>query len=448
MYICINKFLGMHCLLFLFFWGLFGVTGEQEVEGSEVAQAYIAKYKEIAISEMSRTKIPASIKLAQGILESGHGTSSLSVKANNHFGIKCHKDWKGKTYYHKDDDYKNGKLIKSCFRKFDSPEESWIEHSEFLVKGSRYDFLFEYKQTEYKKWAKGLQKAGYATAKTYSSRLISIIEKYQLYQYDKMRPCNIDKSCRIKETASTGNKTDGVDELGKDRVYIHNDIKMIFVNNKQTIYDISKTHGITLKRLRQYNDMDHFNWEIEDGSRIYLQPKRSGYRGKKKYHVVQPDETLMSISQYYGIRVDKLAKKNGISMKDSPVAGERIVIRGKNKRTVRVEKTKKATYKPINEDAPVKSDYKIVKEKGDEYIDFDGEDEVAPKKVLKSSVSTPKPVKTISGNKVVQHEVIQGQTLWSISRMYNVSVDQIKTWNNLGDAAISIGQMLFIEQPK
>ena len=143
--------------------------------------AYIRKYAPIAVNEMHKHKIPASITLAQGILESGRGRSTLAVKSNNHFGIKCHAKWKGERVYH-DDDEKG-----ECFRKYQYVETSYNDHSEFLTKRKRYSFLFDYRLEDYKKWAKGLKKAGYATDKKYPNKLISIIENYKLFKFDKIK---------------------------------------------------------------------------------------------------------------------------------------------------------------------------------------------------------------------------------------------------------------------
>jgi len=145
---------------------------------------YVDQYSLIAVQEMHRTGVPASITLAQGIVESRYGMSGLAKNSNNHFGIKCANGWTGGKYYHKDDDYENGKLINSCFRTYDNPAQSYIDHSDFLVDNQRYHLLFNLETTDYKGWAKGLKNAGYATAKHYATSLISTIEKYELYKYD------------------------------------------------------------------------------------------------------------------------------------------------------------------------------------------------------------------------------------------------------------------------
>jgi hypothetical protein len=145
---------------------------------------YIETYKKIAVREMHRSGIPASITLAQGILESSWGNGSLALKANNHFGIKCKSTWTGPTFFIKDDDYKNGRLVKSCFRSYDNAEDSYVDHSEFLTDNPRYERLFTYERTDFKKWAHGLKKCGYATDKKYAHKLINTIKKYKLHQYD------------------------------------------------------------------------------------------------------------------------------------------------------------------------------------------------------------------------------------------------------------------------
>ena len=179
---------------------------------------YINKYSQIAINQMREYKIPASITLAQGILETGNGNSRLATKANNHFGIKCH-GWKGKEIY-ADDDKKN-----ECFRSYKNAEESYIDHSKFLIENSRYSFLFEYKLKDYKSWAKGLKKAGYATNKKYAESLIAIIEENNLDQYDKLKFDDV--------LANTSQN--------KRNIYLHpNNIKYVWSKEEETLLDISK----------------------------------------------------------------------------------------------------------------------------------------------------------------------------------------------------------------
>jgi flagellum-specific peptidoglycan hydrolase FlgJ len=149
---------------------------------------YIDNYFEIAIREMHRSGIPASIILAQGILESSWGLGELSVNSNNHFGIKCKSVWTGPTFFIEDDDIVNDTLVKSCFRVYGTVEESYIDHTNFLLEGTRYADLFNYARTDYKNWAKGLKTCGYATDPEYANKLITTVEKYNLVQYDQVVP--------------------------------------------------------------------------------------------------------------------------------------------------------------------------------------------------------------------------------------------------------------------
>jgi len=208
---------------------------------------YVDLYAAVAINEMNRTGIPASIKLAQAILESDAGRSALAVEARNHFGIKCGNTWEGPTYYKKDDDRKKGKLIASCFRSYQDPMQSFLDHSAFLLdpkKNHRYGKLFTYASDDYKKWAKGLQKAGYATNKKYADRLISVIEKYQLYYYDSGKLPTREKPMTIDE---------------------HN---FHVVSKGDTLYSIARTYNISLDQLKMLNNKKDNHLQI--GERLVI----------------------------------------------------------------------------------------------------------------------------------------------------------------------------------
>jgi len=208
---------------------------------------YVKRYKHIAIEDMMEFKIPASITLAQGVLESGSGRSELSRKSNNHFGIKCHKDWKGKKVRY-DDDKK-----RECFRKYEHPEKSFDDHSIFLTSRSRYASLFELKQDNYKAWAKGLKKAGYATDRKYPSKLIKIIEDYQLYEYDAL------------VLNKKGNKKSR--SKNEDVVFNKNN-NYIIVNQGDTLYSIAKKNSLTVSRLKEVNNLK--TNEINIGQKLFL----------------------------------------------------------------------------------------------------------------------------------------------------------------------------------
>ena len=260
---------------------------------------YITKYSALAVKQMRQYKIPASITLAQGILESNNGNSKLAVKANNHFGIKCH-GWEGKKIF-EDDDKKN-----ECFRKYKSPLESFKDHSLFLNKYSRYAFLFDYKITDYKSWARGLKKAGYATNKKYPELLIKIIEDNKLNIYD-------DKDVEIEFISEIRN------------IYMHpNRIKYVKVENQDTYMTIAKDLKIKLWQLKKYNDTKETNI-LPEGTIVFIQPKRK--KGKVKVHKYNKNESLISISQFYGVKLKSLKKRNDLILKKGLNNGDKLRLR-------------------------------------------------------------------------------------------------------------------------
>jgi len=268
--------------------------------GQEISRKeYIEKYASLAVKQMHQYKIPASITLAQGILESNNGNSRLAVKANNHFGIKCH-GWEGKKIF-ADDDKKN-----ECFRNYKNVLESFVDHSLFLNKYSRYEFLFNYKITDYKSWAKGLKKAGYATNSKYPELLIKIIEENKLYQFD---------SEKIDENLISG----------KRNIYMHpNKIKYVISQNQETYETIAKSLNIKLKQILKYNDNNKLS-VLKVGTKVFIQPKRN--RSKQRTHVVNKGEDLRSISQTYGIKMKSLKKRNELILKNGLNNGDKLRLR-------------------------------------------------------------------------------------------------------------------------
>lgn len=268
--------------------------------GQEISRKeYIEKYASLAVKQMHQYKIPASITLAQGILESNNGNSRLAVKANNHFGIKCH-GWEGKKIF-ADDDKKN-----ECFRNYKNVLESFVDHSLFLNKYSRYEFLFNYKITDYKSWAKGLKKAGYATNSKYPELLIKIIEENKLYQFDREK---------IDENLISG----------KRNIYMHpNKIKYVISQNQETYETIAKSLNIKLKQILKYND-DNKLAVLKVGTKVFIQPKRN--RSKQRTHVVNKGEDLRSISQTYGIKMKSLKKRNELILKNGLNNGDKLRLR-------------------------------------------------------------------------------------------------------------------------
>lgn len=338
-----NRFLIFICLL---------IVGGNVAYGNHVADAYISRYKDIAISEMHRTGIPASIKLAQGLLESDWGRSDLATLANNHFGIKCGGSWDGKTYYKEDDDRDDqGNLIQSCFRSFDRVDDSYIAHSDFLTdprKAYRYGQLFYLDPTDYKSWAKGLRKSGYATDPKYPQKLISIIEKYQLHRFDtedKKPIAKVDnqpKKTKIKDDRQRNSeKISRKAKKQRDhetRVYktIIKDVEALTINRcriaeakaGQTISDIASQYSVSTKLILEANEMYLTSDDVlKAGDIVYLEKKKRRYNGAVDHHLVQEGETMKSISQIYGIRLSSLYAKNKMPKQSETIVGERLALK-------------------------------------------------------------------------------------------------------------------------
>ena len=274
-------------------------------------QEYIEKFKDLAIKEMHRSGVPASITLAQGILESSDGNSPLARYANNHFGIKCHAGWQGETFI-QDDDTKN-----ECFRKYNSAYDSYKDHSDFLTGRSRYAELFTFKVTDYKSWAHGLKKAGYATNPKYAHILIQIIETYDLSQYDE-----ISKMPR-QEAKTDIPRTDRLD-VNDRTIKLQNNIKYTVVKKDDSFFKIASDLNMGIWQLYKYNDMKKGD-NLEPGQILYLQPKRS--KGIEESHVFKKGDTMWQISQMYGIRLNKLYKRNEMEFGTEPKVGQLIYLR-------------------------------------------------------------------------------------------------------------------------
>lgn len=273
----------------------------------KIYDEYISTYKTIAIDQMKRYKIPASITLAQGLLESGAGKSSLTVSSNNHFGIKCHSDWTGEKVYKADDGPND------CFRKYKKAEDSFEDHSKFLTK-TRYKKLFDLEITDYRGWARGLQQAGYATDKAYANKLIKLIEDYELYQHDKERSgkSKDDTPSFRPEYSHTPYKT-------------HNLIYVIAIDGDN--YEaIAAEFGFKPKDLYKYNEVPE-GFPLKKGDLVYFQKKKS--KADKPYyeHVVQVGESMHSISQLYGIKVKNLYKMNKKDFEYVPEEGDVLKLR-------------------------------------------------------------------------------------------------------------------------
>lgn len=268
------------------------ITSLQAQSRNPRYEKYIKEYAELAVKCQKEYQIPASITLAQGILESNAGDSELAKKCNNHFGIKCGSSWYGRTI-HKDDD-----TYGECFRCYNNAKASYDDHAKFL-KRQRYAFLYDYPITDYASWAYGLKKAGYATDPKYPQKLINIIETYELYKYDK------------GVIPSSGKPEDNNQLFGYELIK-NNGVKCYKLMGDDTFKNISKETGLFVKELLYFNDLPK-NTPLSRGEYVYLAPKKNKVSRKMpKTHVVQSGESMHSISQEYGIKLKALYKRNKI----------------------------------------------------------------------------------------------------------------------------------------
>lgn len=267
---------------------------------------YKQHYQSIAIEQMQLYKIPASITLAQGILESGSGNSSLAKEYNNHFGIKCHSNWTGEKAYF-DDDAKN-----ECFRAYKKADDSYKDHSLFLTNNKRYQGLFSLNTSDYKGWAKGLKEAGYATSPAYATLLITIIEELKLYELDNNTP-----------------QTNPIfsNSLNAEKLIHSNHVLYVKAKKGDSYHKISKRHGITLRQLHKYNEQIPSIDILEEGTIIYLAPRRNHSR-VKKYIVLDEPKTLREIAQQEAVKLKPIMRKNENSSPDEQLPkGEKIILR-------------------------------------------------------------------------------------------------------------------------
>jgi len=269
---------------------------------------YVRTYSSIAIENMREYSIPASITLAQGILESGSGNSELARKSNNHFGIKCGSTWKGRKSFHDDD------ALNECFRAYANVRDSYKDHSLFLVQNSRYANLFQLRLEDYKGWAKGLSKAGYATNPKYATLLINLIESLELYTYD---------TNKSYENA-TPSYFPGSNKM---KVNTINGVHMVIANSDDTYFKISKKYGITLRQIHKYNATKWNNKHLQKGDIVYIAPKRFRSR-KNKYIILSKNSSPLEVSQQEGVKLKSLLRKNHISSPDEQLRkGEKVFLR-------------------------------------------------------------------------------------------------------------------------
>jgi len=297
-------------------------------------EEYIETYKDIAMREMREHKIPASITLAQGLLESGAGNSALAREAKNHFGIKCHKGWEGDSYI-MDDDAKN-----ECFRKYNNAEESFVDHSLFLTTRSRYAALFDLDITDYEGWAKGLKAAGYATNPKYAQLLIDRINLYDLTKYDQIALGQRDDDNQVPDIApedellelaySPKNRSmfELVDMTAEKRfIYENNKVRFAFAKEGETPEQLAKAFGVKLKKFNEYNLLKHPDEMVfHSGDVVYLGKLRNS-NWKAKKHIVEEGETLRDIALRFAVKPNKILRKNGLKEGDRISKGQELWLR-------------------------------------------------------------------------------------------------------------------------
>ena len=285
----------------------------QKSTGNSPQERYIYTYSDIAVAEMQRTGVPASITLAQGIIESGSGLSTLAVNGNNHFGIKCHNNWKGGTMK-MDDDRKD-----ECFRTYDSPEQSFRDHSDFLRYRDRYKFLFDLDRRDYKGWAFGLKQAGYATDPSYANKLIRCIEQYDLSRFDFLTNeelANVPESPnKLEEPVAV--RSGGFAPVQEEfrfslsRVmYSLNDVAFVYAQEGETYKSIAKDHHLFLFEILLFND-EKKGAELVPGQIVYLESKkRKAPAGLEMYIVAQDGESFHNICQRFAVRENAIKLLN------------------------------------------------------------------------------------------------------------------------------------------
>ena len=322
---------------------LLGLSVSAQRDPGTPQERYISRYATIAVNEMYRTGVPASITLAQGIIESRSGQSTLAVDGNNHFGIKCHTSWRGRTML-ADDDRRD-----ECFRVYDSAEESFRDHSDFLRYRDRYKFLFDFRTTDYKSWAYGLKQAGYATDPSYAAKLIQCVEDYDLSRFDRMTvaealaeggadaeaPVEPDEVGEIPDSPLkieagelfTGKAGEEYRFSLSRTLYSRNGVPFIFAIEGETYASIAKSNHLLLREILRFNDVPR-GAELHAGDIVYLEPKRSKtVRGLDKYIVGEEGETFHGICQRFAVSEKAIRKLNDLPVSYVPKEGDEIILR-------------------------------------------------------------------------------------------------------------------------
>lgn len=405
-------------------------------QAMDVNLVYIEQYKQLALEEMRRARVPASIKLGQGILESGGGQSELAMNARNHFGVKCGSSWRGPTYFKMDDEPQE-----SCFRAYDRVEDSYRDHSDnFHAKKQIYGALFELDLTDYRGWAYELKRAGYATAPDYAEKLIGVIERYQLWRYDTVE--GVLAGAQVPQSPQPHGEVPipgkGKGTAAEEVVFYVNDVRVTRAVAGETPKQVAKRTFVSTGALLRYNDIKwRDNEPLSEGSLVYIQAKRNQWRGKEVWHTVKPGETLFSIAQLYGVKLKALYKRNRLEVGREPRQLARVKIKGSQ--------------------VPAGIDLGTVPGRpagqSGEYIDFPDMTPATPPKPetptpaegIKPTAPVLSPTVPEPSSTAVYHTVVAGDTLFSLSRRYGTSVADLKRLNQLSSDTISTGMQLRVQ---
>lgn len=438
-------------VLFLLFTGFLCVSATKALAQGSVIEQYINRYKNIAEEEMQRTGVPAAISLAQGILESQAGQGWLVEHSHNHFGIKCKVNWSGPTIFY-DDDHKN-----ECFRVYATDDSSWRDHSDFLKYSPRYASLFQLDPLDYKAWAYGLKKAGYATNRAYARQLIEYIEKYNLQQYSETalagktsQPINTfagmlekkiqnDKQGKgiYENNTSPTLLEDGNVSTYPSGMFKINDRDVVFLPKGTQLIATANKYHIRLTRLMRYNELE--NDVLGKSQLVYLQKRKK--TGAHDVHIVANNESIEQIAAKEGIRLKWLYKLNHLSVGDQLLPGEVLYLKDYKPESrlagEPIEEHRGFFYKLTHLFSRKKTSHKVAIEENDPVMT------VNQKPVLEKG-DMPKPQKTIHETEKTIYTVQSGDTLYGLSQKNGITVDQIKKWNNLQSDQIQTGQQLII----
>lgn len=486
-------------------------TNAQKLDTANII-SYIKQYKDIAIDEMNRSGIPASITLAQGIHESSYGTSYLSKNTNNHFGIKCKENWNGKTFKYTDD------APNECFRVYDSVVQSYRDHTDFLKYRPRYANLFLLDKYDYKGWAHGLKKAGYATNPKYAPILIKTIEDFELDAFDKgenpsylqnnttnvVTPVIIETPKEKPSIDSTQIKNNPIiieekktevvksqtvkilsENAIKKRTIKINKVKAIKINKNETLQQFANALHISEENLLIYNDVKN-STDLKTGDYLFIQKKKK--KNKEKTYTVKKDDNVWKIAQKKGIQLSALLKKNKLQVGEEPAPKTILSLKknAKEKPTLIAEKSsvKKeiiqttkdsivrandTVYPALNEtlkSASAVDSSRLLNWEADTKLLENKNAATYPTKEIKPSVfeletneineTSETPINTnVSSDKnqneikqatnSTTHTVVKGDTMYNISKRYNITIAQIMEWNNLSEQSIKLGQVLKVK---